>query len=152
MFLTCWQHWWRTMWVLVEAALQWSHLFRWTAKGLSPLLSCGPFHFWPLHWQPGVESPCSCSHSHSMWPPGEDPACSERDHHHGELMWGSACPSHVALVHFRPPTMVWFRASLHMHVPGQGCCCRQWRGRPSWRASQSSAFCCSLFSSLPPSP
>ncbi len=62
-------------------------------------------------------------------------------YHPGELPWGSASSSHRASIPFRLPNIALYRVLSTCTCQAQSCCCRRWRGQPSWWAGQSSAHC-----------
>jgi hypothetical protein len=95
----------------------------------SILVNCCGAQYIPVAWPPFTFScliggpvlrlfPMCAPLSVPRRPPAEGPACIEKELYIGEPPKGSALSSCVAPIHFPQPTTAWFRASLHVHVPG----------------------------------
>ncbi len=100
----------------------------------------------PIHFRPPIGRPVSSLHICApllgpTQPPAVGPVCSELSCHPSEPPWGSAHSSCEAPIHFRLQLTGRFRASPRACTGPKSCCFRSWRGRPSRRASQSSAHC-----------
>jgi hypothetical protein len=103
--------------------------------GLSTLLSRCPHSLSAAHWRSGVEPPRMCSPFQShVGPQRRVQRAIKYFSFPGELPWGSPHSSHEAPIHFRPYCTARFRVLSTCTCWAQGCCCKRWRVRPSWRA------------------
>jgi hypothetical protein len=134
---------------------------RHSVKSSIPVNCCGAHHA-PVAWPPFIISrpiggPVLILHIRAPLPipcgsPAEGPAFSERDL---PSRWTAFRLSMLQLhgpVDFRPPTTAQLQVLSTCICQAQGCCCRWWRGRPSWWVRQGSACCQTPPRSMPHGP
>jgi hypothetical protein len=90
-----------------------------------------------VHFLPTIAGPVLSLHIRAplpvpRGPPAKGPVCNKENCQPGEPPWGLARSSCEAPVHFRPHFTARFWVLSMCTRWAQGCCCRWWRGRPSW--------------------